>query len=275
MCGGVRIVHRVTVAVVFFVFHLCSCYETSALSEFRQDAAPKSMTRPWSSDVHASKKQDSAAQPAPNAKCSELLELHRKWLHGLYSVVGTSLTAERLSGIQHDPGSNSEVKGVITITLSDGTKREFRVFPSEGTPLSDIGRRWETFRKEAGLREGRRAHANAWLEVNDTDQCNWTGAFLPFANFDAIAIVESDFSKAILTGSLMRHAKVAARWSDAVLTGVDFSDSTFWPQNVFSRADLRGARLTNVVFTQGVVLQGANLSFADLTGAFFEPSDVS
>jgi len=43
----------------------------------------------------------------------------------------------------------------------------------------------------------------------------------------------------------------------------------------FSRADLSGAELSDTTFGKGTDLHGANIAFADLSGAFFEPSDVT
>ena len=91
---------------------------------------------------------------------------------------------------------------------------------------------------------------------------------------DGVGIDDVDFSGANFSGSLIRNARVSANWSNAVLAGVDFTGTQFL-KNDFSDANLLGATLAHATIGRGTALNNANLAFADLTGTFFEPGDVT
>lgn len=91
---------------------------------------------------------------------------------------------------------------------------------------------------------------------------------LPYASWCGCYAKGQNFSKAILTGSLMTDAQLEKTdFSDAILKNVDFSRANLSHAN-FSNADLRGADFENCILTQAN-FKGALLDGSQFKGALF------
>ena len=221
------------------------------------------------------KQASSKTLPLPREeKCAAMLEEHRKWLGYLAAPLGTASNTRAISA-SRATDIISGLRFEVAVTLSSGKTEKFVFAPSRGQaqPLSILAQQWDMFRANIGETSGQRLRAISLMRV--VGGCKFEGANLQLANLDDFGEVKPDFRNALMTGVSLRQGKFY--WGSFAGAHLPFSDlrgSEFIGCDL-SGADLSGATLSDATLGQDTSLRGANLAFADLSGAFFEPSDVT
>jgi hypothetical protein len=184
-------------------------------------------------------------------ECTEFLVKHERWLGDLGAQLGSAISTDSVTPRRSYGG----------VTIWNFT------YPL--STLSALADRWQRL----GPKDGERARADAF---SDLGSCRWKNPNLMLAAFEQGSFSGVDLSEANLTGASFVDSTFAnTQWRKARLIGADLRATKFYSKNDFTDAQLMGALLQNAQLGRGTSLRNARLDFADVTGAFFEPYDVS
>jgi uncharacterized protein YjbI with pentapeptide repeats len=220
-------------------------------------------------------RQTPLAPSRASLDCQTVITNHDEWLDGLGFALGTLASGNSISSPTQSSDPFSDLSKARFTETVDGKTRTFTLDPKE-TP-SSLARRWSQFQTDLGRSEGTRLTPSRalYLYFGVSGSCG-ENSNLSLADLDGLrGTNELSFRNARLDFVSYRNAELwHTSFAAALLRHSDLSGSKFVECD-FSGADLSGARLTGVSLGRGTVLKGTILNSTDLSGAYFEPSDVT
>jgi hypothetical protein len=211
-------------------------------------------------------------------QCASLLKEHQQWLGRLDGMI-TTMTSVR-SNSPTLGGGFFGANASLETTFSSGKTEKLVLFTGkdELSDLAKLPQRWDEYRRRTGMNAGERLTTRQLMSVSGLvygNECTFKGRDLRLANLDSFGTEEADFSGADLIAVSWRDSQFwHANLKAAQLIAADLRGSKFLACDL-SGADLSEARLSNATIGRGTSLRDTTLAFADLSGAFFEPSDVT